>query len=66
MSDEFESGAFARSAAWHGHGKVVEGAMTTKEAFTESGYMVERYATEDEIEATKRLREEANNGRATD
>ncbi len=37
MSDELESGAYARQAAWHGHGTVVEGAMTTKEAFEESG-----------------------------
>ena len=37
MSDEFESGAYARQAAWHGHGTVVEGAMTTEEAFEESG-----------------------------
>ncbi len=37
MADEFESGAFARQRAWHGHGTVVEGAMTTAEAFVTSG-----------------------------
>lgn len=37
MSDELETGAFARQRAWHGHGTVVEDAMTTKEAFVESG-----------------------------
>ncbi len=37
MSDEFESGVFAREKAWHGHGTVVEGALTTKEAFEKSG-----------------------------
>ncbi len=37
MADQFESGAFARERAWHGHGTVVEGAMTTEEAFVKSG-----------------------------
>lgn len=37
MAAEFESGAFARQGAWHGAGTVVEGAMTTKEAFEKSG-----------------------------
>lgn len=37
MPDELETGAYARQAAWHGHGTVVDGAMTTKEAFKESG-----------------------------
>ncbi len=37
MSDEFESGVFARKQAWHGHGTVVDGALTTKEAFEKSG-----------------------------
>ena len=37
MPDEFESGVFAREKAWHGHGTVVDGALTTKEAFEKSG-----------------------------
>lgn len=37
MAHEFESGAFARQAAWHGHGTVVAGAMTTAESFEKSG-----------------------------
>jgi phage/plasmid-like protein (TIGR03299 family) len=37
MPAEFESGVFARQKAWHGHGTVVEGALTTKEAFEKSG-----------------------------
>ena len=37
MPDEFETGVFARKQAWHGHGTVVEGALTTKEAFEKSG-----------------------------
>ena len=37
MSHEFESGVYAREGAWHGHGTVVEGALTTLEAFTKSG-----------------------------
>ena len=35
--DEFETGVFAREKAWHGHGTVVDGALTTKEAFQKSG-----------------------------
>ncbi len=35
--DEFETGVFAREKAWHGHGTVVEGALTTREAFEKSG-----------------------------
>lgn len=35
--DEFESGVFSREKAWHGHGTVVDGALTTKEAFQKSG-----------------------------
>ena len=37
MSAEFESGVFARQGAWHGHGTIVAGALTTKEAFEKSG-----------------------------
>ena len=37
MSDEFESGVFSREGAWHGHGTVVAGALTTVEAFEKSG-----------------------------
>lgn len=37
MAHEFETGAFSRQAAWHGHGTVVDGVMTTQEAFVKSG-----------------------------
>lgn len=37
MADEVESAAYARTGAWHGHGVVVEDAMTTQEAFVKSG-----------------------------
>ena len=37
MQADFESGVFARQGAWHGHGTIVAGALTTKEAFEKSG-----------------------------
>lgn len=37
MPSEFETGAFANTPAWHGAGVVVQGFMSTAEAFTKSG-----------------------------
>ena len=37
MPAEFESGAFANTPAWHGAGTVVQGFMSTSEAFVKSG-----------------------------